>query len=341
MDSEKYGHRTLSSAPLRVTCATMRQARRIDSVALSANDDKSRYVYLHKLYGERKEDVLSFIEKTSPTRWPSIDPEVFFYSELNKINQNAVSPKYYGSKTTRHGTRIFLEHVQGPHPDLAKSAANIAKCIAYIERTTSERIYRWSFLKSRGYIFFDFFFSNNPRKILPQFDYIEIRKLQENIQKTTGQSMELLTMINPIVRFLNSAGYAIKERQKCFSHLDFRAQNLINSEGTLYLLDWGSAKIGRLGFDAGAYLAAMLMRQGVEPFTRTASHFLSVYKDAISPYFPWASVRENCNYIFLSRALLYFLKPTVIARHINSSRIDTLISKQKYLISLFDSIKSN
>jgi len=100
------------------------------------------------------------------------------------------------------------------------------------------------------------------------------------------------------------------------------------------MIDWSEVKIGRIGFDGGAYLSAIFRQGDMVRFAKVRAEFLSAYVEALDEQFDQQSALRNVDYFFLQNALWHFLRPKTIADYQRQGKLDLLHAKYEYLLAL-------
>ncbi|HEY8356166.1 MAG TPA: hypothetical protein VIL30_01795, partial [Ramlibacter sp.] len=83
----------------------------------------------------------------------------------------------------------------------------------------------------------------------------------------------------------------------------------------LHLIDWGEARVGRFGFDAGSYLHRMLRGNELGAFGSLRDTFLESYFARLSTAVDVAQVRRNLAWFLALRSVCYFLRPELLRQH--------------------------
>ncbi|EJM78144.1 hypothetical protein PMI31_00537 [Pseudomonas sp. GM55] len=80
--------------------------------------------------------------------------------------------------------------------------------------------------------------------------------------------------------------------------MDYLAKNFFVSPEGLQMIDWSEVKIGRVGFDGGAYLSAIFRQGDLTRFAKVRAEFLSAYAEALDERFDQQSALRNVDYFF-------------------------------------------
>ncbi len=118
--------------------------------------------------------------------------------------------------------------------------------------------------------------------------------------------------------------------------MDYLRKNLFVDKGQLLLIDWSEVKIGRVGFDGGAYLSALFRRKDMPLFLKAQQQFIDTYRQALPAHFDPDEALCNLHYTFLLNALFHCLRPETISEYQEKKRMPLLRQKYDYLLGLLD-----
>ncbi|MNJ38934.1 hypothetical protein D3C77_337930 [compost metagenome] len=116
--------------------------------------------------------------------------------------------------------------------------------------------------------------------------------------------------------------------------MDYLRKNLFVDKGKLLLIDWSEVKVGRVGFDGGAYLGSLFRRKDMKVFLAAQQEFIEAYRAALPPRFDIDEALRNLNYMFLLAALYHCLRPETIEEYQAKQRMPVLREKYDYLLGL-------
>jgi len=116
--------------------------------------------------------------------------------------------------------------------------------------------------------------------------------------------------------------------------MDYLQKNLFLDKGQLHLIDWSEVKIGRIGFDGGAYLGSLFRRKDMKVFLTAQADFIEAYRTALPARFNVEQALGNLRYVFLLTALFHCLRPETVAEYKERDRMPLLLEKYNYLLGL-------
>ncbi|WHH52213.1 phosphotransferase [Pseudomonas sp. Ap32] len=123
---------------------------------------------------------------------------------------------------------------------------------------------------------------------------------------------------------------------RCISHMDYLRKNLFIDNGQLHLIDWSEVKVGRVGFDGGAYLGSLFRRKDMKVFLASQAEFIETYRAALPERFDVELALGNLHYVFLLTALFHCLRPETVAEYKERDRMALLLEKYTYLLGLLE-----
>ncbi|HEN8707040.1 TPA: phosphotransferase [Pseudomonas putida] len=229
---------------------------------------------------------------------------------------------------------IFTAFVRGKPPRMHAIAKQLALGIAELEvlshdylelegRPVPRALLHWSM---------DFF---RPWFLLrPRFNFArclpELEQLGRQDPRFAGLAQRFKAF-TPVIRQL-----AAKARRspRCISHMDYLRKNLFVVKGQLHLIDWSEVKVGRVGFDGGAYLGSLFRRKDMNVFLAARKEFIEAYSAALGEQFDLQEALRNLHYVFLLTALFHCLRPETIEEYRQRDRMTLLQEKYAYLLEL-------
>jgi thiamine kinase-like enzyme len=76
---------------------------------------------------------------------------------------------------------------------------------------------------------------------------------------------------------LRAMARTARHTPRCFCHMDYLRKNIFVSQARLQLIDWSEVKVGRVGFDGGAFLSALFRRNEMNQYIKGRDDFLKTY----------------------------------------------------------------
>jgi len=307
----------------------------IKTYELSGNAEFVNYVRHHIVTNQSTNDKIELIEKSIKKIFFIPSAESRFYRERSIFAQckKFRHPRCYGIIETPFESIIFTRFINGHPPRMAKAHTKIAHGIAEIELIGNSYL---SSNKNRSItrkISLDFF---NPWYFYrPKYNY---KKLLRRLYKITPTDMYINLDSTGIIKQLSQTLSLLKKSAvrspRCFSHLDYLRKNLIETKHELFLIDWSEVKIGRIGFDAGAYLSNLYRNLPIPEFLRIKRNFLDSYYEAIHTYHDKESIPDNILYIFLHHSLWYFLRDSTLSFFFETGQPQDFTQKISFLTQL-------
>ncbi|NNG60263.1 phosphotransferase, partial [Pseudomonas fragi] len=182
--------------------------------------------------------------------------EARFYRQRDMLNASTrfQYPACLGVIETPWESLIFTEFVRGKPPRMPNIAPQLALGIAEQEALSHDYLSRQSAHKAPLFWSMDFY---RPWFLLrPRFNFArclpELERLGQSDERFSGLA-EKFKAFTPLLARLSKAA---RRSPKCISHMDYLRKNLFVDKGQLLLIDWSEVKVGRVGFDGGAYLSA-------------------------------------------------------------------------------------
>jgi len=150
----------------------------------------------------------------------------------------------------------------------------------------------------------------------------------------TGMAEQFKALI-PVTKVLAEQA---QRSPRCISHMDYLRKNLFVLNRHLHLIDWSEVKIGRVGFDGGAYLGSLFRRKEMGVFITARSQFTESYLAALSEGFSSDEALRNLHYTFIITALHHCLRPENIDEHRQKGSLSQLLDKYNYLLEQLRSL---
>ncbi len=306
----------------------------ITTQELASNASFVNYVRHHQLRDPSTGQTIDLVEKSIRKLAFIGSQEARFHraTDMLRGSEQFQYPTCFGVIETPRESLIFTDFVRGKPPRMHLIAKPLALGIAELE-TLSHR-----FLKNRPlhqaplYWSMDFF---RPWFLLrPRFNFArclpELAQLGKNDERFSGLA-DAFKAFEPLLARL---GRAARRSPRCISHMDYLRKNLFVDAGKLQLIDWSEVKVGRVGFDGGAYLGSLFRRKDMAAFLAAQQQFLDTYREALPSEFDAEDALRNLHYMFLLNALFHCLRPETIAEYQEKQRMPLLREKYDYLLGL-------
>ena len=306
----------------------------IATIDLASNASFVNYVRHHRLTNLDTGATLDVVEKSIRKVGFITSLESRFYREREVLADSVhfKHPACLGVIETPWESLIFTDFVQGRAPRMAAIAVNVARGIAEIETLSSRHVQRTPRWQARRFWTMDFF---RPWYLLrSRFNFQRFLPALENLAKQDERFSGLTSRLRALSPTLRRAAAAARNSQRCFCHMDYLRKNLFLSPQGLQLIDWSEVKVGRIGFDGGAYLSAIFRRNDLPGFIKVRDEFLPAYAEALGERFDRHTVMLNLNYIFLLNSLWHCLRPETIAEYQKKEKMSALREKYDYLLAL-------
>jgi thiamine kinase-like enzyme len=306
----------------------------ISTTDLASNASFVNYVRHHRLTNPDTGATLDVVEKSIRKVAFITSLESRFYRERDVLADSVhfKHPTCLGVIETPWESLIFTDFVQGRAPRMAAIAVNVARGIAEIESLSSLHVQRTSQWQAHRFWTMDFF---RPWYLMrSRFNFERFLPSVERLAKQDDHFIGLAERLRALSPVLRRVAAEARNSQRCFCHMDYLRKNLFLSPQGLQLIDWSEVKVGRIGFDGGAYLSAIFRRNDLPGFIKVRDEFLQAYAEALDERFDRQSVALNLNYVFLLNALWHCLRPETIAEYQKKEKMPSLREKYDYLLSL-------
>lgn len=305
----------------------------ITSQRLASNASFVNYVHHHRVMISHAGEPVEIVEK-SIKKMAFIGSQEARFHRFDGMLSNSTKfghPTCLGVVETPWESRIFTTFIVGKPPRMQTIARQLAEAIAEQEQLSHVHLTNIPLRRTPLVWSMDFFhpwFLLRPRfnfeRCLPGLD-----KLGREDERFAGLA-DCFKRFTPVLR--NLANQA-RLSQKCISHMDYIRKNLFIDNGRLYLIDWSEAKVGRIGFDGGAYLGSLFRRKETAVFLTAQSEFVETYRNALPPFIDTHQALQNQRYIFLVTALYHMLRPETILEYRERDRTPLLLEKYRYLLT--------
>ncbi|MFG0353812.1 phosphotransferase [Pseudomonas sp. zjy_10] len=308
----------------------------ITTEVLGANASFVNYVRHHRFLDPSTEQPVEVVEK-------SIRKVAFIGSQEARFHRaegmlagsmQFQYPACLGVIETPWESLIFTEFVRGKPPRMHKIAKQLAQGIAELEALSHNYLQAQPTGKAPLLWSMDFF---RPWFLLrPRFNFSRclpgLVKLGLDDNRFTGLA-ECFKAFIPLTRKMASDA---RRSPRCISHMDYLQKNLFLDKGQLHLIDWSEVKVGRIGFDGGAYLGSLFRRKDMKVFLAAQAEFIETYRAALPERFDVEQALGNLRYVFLLTALFHCLRPETVAEYKERDRMGLLLEKYHYLLGMLE-----
>ncbi|SEM99283.1 Phosphotransferase enzyme family protein [Pseudomonas sp. ok272] len=301
---------------------------------LESNASFVNYVRHHRLTHLHSGDTFDVVEKSIRKVLFISSLEARFYRERGALagSVHFQHPDCLGVIETPWESLIFTRFVHGQAPRMARIAPQIAQGIAEIEERSNRHVQTNSW--RQGYRFWEMDFFRPWYLLRWRFNFVRYLPSLDALPAGDARFQGLAARLRKLQPALRRAQAQANQTPRCFCHMDYLAKNFFVSPAGLQMIDWSEVKIGRVGFDAGAYLSAMFRQRDMVQFAKVRGEFLSRYVEALDQRFDAPSALRNADYFFLQNALWHFLRPKTIAEYQQRGKLDLLREKYEYLLTL-------
>ena len=308
----------------------------ISSQDLDSNASFVNYVRHHQVLDPSTGQTMDLVEKSIRKVAFISSQETRFYRarEMLSGSQQFQYPECQGVIETPWESLIFTDFVSGKPPRMHAIAKPLALGIAELESLSHQYLGSRPASQAPLYWTMDFF---RPWFLLrPRFNYArclpELERLARDDERFTG----LADSFKAFEPLLTRLGRAARSSPRCISHMDYLRKNLFVKDRKLQLIDWSEVKVGRVGFDGGAYLGSLFRRKDMPLFLAAQKQFLDAYCEALPTNFDREQALRNLHYMFLLNALFHCLRAETIAEYQEKQRMPLLRQKYDYLLSLLE-----
>lgn len=304
------------------------------STDLSANAAFVNYVRHHQLTHKPSGDVIEVVEKSIRKVLGISSLESRFYRERDVLTSSThfQHPPCYGLIETPWESLVFTHYVRGKAPRMHAIAGDVARGIAEIESLSHAYLSAADLSNAWKFWQMDFF---RPWFLLrPRFNFSWFFKHLRQLALEDPRFESLETQLRLFTPQLRQMARSANASAKCFCHMDYLRKNLFVSAQGLQLIDWSEVKVGRIGFDGGAYLSALFRRNDMKRYLQVRDDFMAAYTQALDPRFEVTQVLHNLRYVFLLNALWHCMRPETIAEYRDNERMPLLREKLDYLLTL-------
>ena len=306
----------------------------VTSQDLDSNASFVNYVRHHRLLDPCTGQPVELVEKSIRKLAFIGSQEARFHRIQSMLSgsEHFLHPACLGVIETPRESLIFTQFVQGKPPRMHAIAKQLASGIVELESLSHGYLGAQPLHKAPLLWSMDFF---RPWFLLrPRFNFArclpELERLAQSDERFTGL-VDKFKAFTPVLARLQAAA---KRSPRCISHMDYLRKNLFVDKGKLLLIDWSEVKVGRVGFDGGAYLGSLFRRKDMKVFLAAQQEFIEAYRAALPPRFDIDEALRNLNYMFLLAALYHCLRPETIEEYQAKQRMPVLREKYDYLLGL-------
>ena len=308
----------------------------ITTEVLGGNASFVNYVRHHRLLDPSTGQAVEVVEKSIRKIAFIGSQEARFHRSNGMLTDSKCFhyPACLGVIETPCESLIFTEFVRGKPPRMHKIGKQLALGISELETLSHDYLQAQPAGKTPLLWTMDFF---RPWFLLrPRFNFSrclpELVKLGLDDDRFTGFAERFKAFI-PLTRKMASDA---RRSPRCISHMDYLQKNLFVDKGQLHLIDWSEVKVGRIGFDGGAYLGSLFRRKDMKVFLAAQAEFIEAYHSALPERFDVEQALRNLRYVFLLTSLFHCLRPETIAEYKERDRMPLLLEKYNYLLGLLD-----
>lgn len=306
----------------------------IHSRELSSNASFVNYVRFHRLIDPLTGKPMDVVEK-------SIRKLAFIGSQearLHRIEGMLRGSIYFryppclGVIETPTESLIFTRYIRGIAPRMHMIGRRLGRGIAELEDRSNTYIDLMP--RKQGPLLWSMDFFRPWFLLRPRFNFERcldhLRKLEQEDVRFAGLSQRF----NAFTPVLGVLAKQARRSPRCVSHMDYLRKNLFIRKRRLYLIDWSEVKIGRVGFDGGAYLGSLFRRKEMDEFLTAQTQFNAAYAESLALRFNLEDALRNQRYVFLQTALFHCLRPETIQEYQEQDRMPLLLEKYEHLLSL-------
>jgi len=311
----------------------------ITTEVLGANASFVNYVRHHRLLNPCTGQPVEVVEKSIRKVAFIGSQEARFHRAEGMLTGSTQFhyPACLGVIETPWESLIFTEFVRGKPPRMHKIAKQLAQGIAELETLSHDYLQTQPLGKAPLIWSMDFF---RPWFFLrPRFNFFRclpsLVKLALEDERFTGLTERFKAFI-PVTRKMAAEA---RRGPRCISHMDYLQKNLFVDKGQLHLIDWSEVKVGRIGFDGGAYLGSLFRRKDMKVFLAAQAEFIEAYRAALPERFDVEQALGNLRYVFLLTALFHCLRPETVDEYRERDRMALLHEKYVYLLELVEGAK--
>lgn len=310
------------------------QPLNITSEDLASNASFVNYVRHHRLNDPITGNPVELVEKSIRKMALIGSQEARFHRAEGMLAGSAHFhyPGCLGVVETPWESLIFTEFVRGKPPRMHAIAQKLAAGIAELETLSHDYLEAQPLAKTPLWWSMDFF---RPWFLLrPRFNFSRCLPNLEQLAREDERFVGLAKHFKSCVPLTRRLAEQARRSPRCISHMDYLRKNLFVDKGQLHLIDWSEVKVGRVGFDGGAYLGSLFRRKDMAVFLAAQAEFVEAYREALPSKFDGEQAQENLRYVFLLTALFHCLRPETVAEYQARDRMVLLREKYEYLLEM-------
>jgi len=311
----------------------------IHSEDLSSNASFVNYVRHHRLLDPCTGQPVEVVEKAI-RKLAFIGSQEARFHRAGGILSGSTHFQYpacLGVIETPWESLIFTEFVRGKPPRMHAIAKSLALGIAELEGLSHEYLQSQPLSKAPLLWSMDFF---RPWFLLrPRFNFARCLPALSQLSREDDRFIGLAERFKALIPVTRRLAAIARRSPRCISHMDYLRKNLFVNKGQLHLIDWSEVKVGRVGFDGGAYLGSLFRRKDMKMFLTAQSEFIEAYRSALPEQFNLEQALGNLRYVFLLTALFHCLRPETVVEYQERDRMPLLRDKYEYLLTQMDAEK--
>ncbi|MCS4062646.1 phosphotransferase family protein [Pseudomonas putida] len=310
------------------------RALTISSQDLDSNASFVNYVRHHRIVDSITGDTVECVEKSIRKLAFLGSQEARFHRAEGILSGSTHfhHPTCLGVIETPWESLIFTEFVRGKPPRMHAIARQLAEGIAEQEQLSHSYLTAQPLQQSPLLWCMDFY---RPWFLLrPRFNFARYLSDLEALGREDPRFAGVATRLKAFVPLLRQMAKQARRSPRCISHMDYLRKNLFLTKNQLHLIDWSEVKVGRVGFDGGAYLGSLFRRKDMKVFTTAKAEFIEAYLAALPEEFDADEAIRNLHYIFLLTALYHCLRPETLDEYKERERMPLLLQKYDYLLTL-------
>ncbi|MBX6691350.1 phosphotransferase [Pseudomonas sp. USTB-Z] len=312
------------------------RALEITTETLGANASFVNYVRHHRLLDPCTGQHVEIVEKSIRKVALISSQEARFHRAEGMLAEstNFQYPECLGVIETPWESLIFTEFVRGKPPHMHVIARQLAQGIAELEHLSHVYLVSQPLAKAALYWSMDFF---RPWFLLrPRFNFARCLPALAQLGLADERFAGLAERFKAFLPVTSGMAAKARRSPRCISHMDYLRKNLFVDNGQLHLIDWSEVKVGRIGFDGGAYLGSLFRRKDMKVFLAAQAEFIEAYRAALPERFDVEQALGNLRYVFLLTALFHCLRPETVAEYKERDRMGLLLEKYHYLLGMLE-----
>jgi len=308
----------------------------ISSDVLGANASFVNYVRHHRFLDPSTGHPVEVVEK-------SIRKVAFIGSQEARVHRSEGMltgsthfryPRCLGVIETPWESLIFTEFVHGKPPHMHAIAEQLALGIAELENLSHSYLQSQPWFKAPLLWSMDFY---RPWFLLrPRFNFARCLPSLQKLGLEDDRFAGLAERFKAFLPLTRKMAIRAQRSPRCISHMDYLRKNLFVDKGQLHLIDWSEVKVGRIGFDGGAYLGSLFRRKDMKVFLAAQEKFIETYRAALPERLDIEQALANLRYVFLLTALFHCLRPETITEYRERDRMTLLQEKYTYLLGFLE-----